>query len=192
MVALGARSEVQLARRHLPDCIPYWTDTLWISDNKTATNTDALLPHGGGRPSCFHSSSATRRSLQHGTPTPLRGSRNPSGGFHGGCASLAAPQPVNSRCIVKILVAIGSHGPLCLPSRASSWLLLKAGPAAISRLSYERPAAHYTTAAIRGLWSAASRYLLPHCVAEGTWPFFYAVRTPHVREVCRRAILQRW
>jgi len=40
----------------------------------------------------FHSSSATRRSLQHGAPlTLLRGSRNPSGGFHGGCASLAAP-----------------------------------------------------------------------------------------------------
>lgn len=147
MVALGARPEVQLARRHLPDCIPYWTDTLWISDNKTATNTDAfVLPWRSTlcpvRSLSFEQRDTTR-SLQHEATNTITGTvRNPSGGFHGGCASLAAPQSVNSRCIVKILAAIRSHGPLCLPSYASTWLLLKAGSAAISRgFSYEGPAA---------------------------------------------------
>lgn len=138
-----------------------------------------------GPPPCgrFHSCSATRqRSLQYGAPpTPLPGDRaQPLGMMIPRWlrpSSLAAPQkPVNSRCIVKILAAIGSHGPLCLPSHASGWLLPKGGtrrdfPRTFLRAQWRETGWLLATTTYRGLRFAACRYLLPHCVAEGTWPF---------------------
>jgi len=109
-------------RRHSPDCIPHWANTLWISDNKTATitDTDAFADR---RPSAVPGLLSFKQRDRDGVS--LRGTRgeryrltregriNPSGeGLP--CLSRES-QPQDGRCIVKILLAIGSCGPLWSP-----------------------------------------------------------------------------
>lgn len=160
---------MQLARRHSPDCIPYWADTLWISDNKIATTTlRRALSLAVDSPRLL--SFEQRRhdvSLQRGIPLP-------------GGAPVAAPREdplpsipaaphalVNGRCIVKILAAIESRGPLCPPRpHAPGWLFPKPREEESKRGRGTRRTAifrvsSYGTGRSHTSRSAVSRYVSP-------------------------------
>jgi len=160
-------------RRHSPDCIPHWANTLWISDNKTATITDTDA-FAGRRPSAVLGLLSFKQRDRDGVS--LRGTRgerhrltregriNPSG--EGPRVSRGNPSRRMAGALSKYCWR-SDRAAHCGPLSVDFFPKARRFPAAIFRgLSYERPPVRRTQLL---LWSAVI-LVSPHCAAEGVWP----------------------